>query len=115
MPAGRPSSYKPEYAEQVRKLCLLGATNEEIADFFGVVTSTLDNWRAEYPEFLGAIKEGKLQADANVGQRLFERAMGFTHPEEKIFQVDGQIIRADTTKQYPPDTAAAIFWLKNRR
>lgn len=115
MPAGRPTLYKPEYAEQVRKLCLLGATNEDIADFFGVCTATLDNWRAEHPEFLGAIKDGKIQADANVGQRLYERAMGFSHPEEKIFQADGQIIRAYTVKQYPPDTAAAIFWLKNRR
>lgn len=115
MPAGRPSLYKPEYAEQVRKLCLLGATNEDMAGFFNVSVETLDNWRKAHPEFLDAIREGKMQADANVGQRLYERAMGFSHPEEKIFQADGQIIRANTIKQYPPDTTAAIFWLKNRR
>jgi transposase-like protein len=115
MPAGRPTSFKPEYVEQVRKLCLLGATNPELAGFFGVSIETLDNWRKAHPEFLDALKEGKMQADANVGQRLYERAMGFQHPEEKIFQADGQIIRADTIKQYPPDTTAAIFWLKNRR
>lgn len=40
---GRPSGYKPEYAEQARKLCLLGATDQEIADFFEV-TPTEDDF-----------------------------------------------------------------------
>ena len=42
-------------------------------------------------------------------------ATGYWHPEEKVFCRNGQIIRVKTIKYYPPDTAACIFWLKNRR
>lgn len=34
--AGRPTKYKKEYDDQAFKLCLLGATDKEIADFFEV-------------------------------------------------------------------------------
>lgn len=33
---GRPSSYKPEFARQAAKLAELGATDQEVADFFEV-------------------------------------------------------------------------------
>jgi len=112
---GRPSSYKPEYNEQAFKLCLLGAKDEEIAKFFGVAESTLNNWKIDHPEFLESLKEGKVLADSNVGQRLYERAMGYSHEEEVIKVIAGEVVKVQTTKHYPPDTTAAIFWLKNRR
>lgn len=112
---GRPTKYKPEYAEQVFKLCLLGATDEQLADFFGVSVQTIHNWTEQEPEFLESRRKGKEEADANVAHALYHRALGYSHPEEKIFQSDGDIIRADTTKHYPPDTAAAFIWLKNRQ
>ncbi|SDY78195.1 hypothetical protein [Nitrosomonas sp. Nm33] len=40
-PTGRPTSYRPEYAEQAYKLCLLGATDKQLAEFFNVVESTI--------------------------------------------------------------------------
>ena len=113
---GRPSDYKARYAEEAYKLCLLlAATDVELADFFEVTEKTINNWKKSHSDFLQSIKEGKEQADANVGQRLYERAMGYSHPEEKIFNNKGDIVRAETIKHYPPDTAAAIFWLKNRQ
>ena len=93
----------------------MGATDEEIADFFEVSVATINNWKKEHPEFLESIKKGKLLADANVANRLYERAMGYEHEEEKIFQFNGSIMRVDTVRHYPPDTTAAIFWLKNRQ
>ena len=119
--AGRPTLYQDEFCEQVEKLCKLGATDKEIADFFDVAESTINNWKLEYPEFLESIKKGKLLADANVAERLFQRAMGFEHDSEEIKVVsDGQglgssIERVPIRKIYPPDTTAAIFWLKNRQ
>ena len=51
-PVGRPSKYDPDTMdEQVFKLCLLGATDEEMADFFNVALSTLNLWKKEHPEF----------------------------------------------------------------
>lgn len=114
-PVGRPSKYKPEYAEQARKLCLLGATDAEMADFFDVDERTINNWKEEFPEFFQSIKKGKLLADANVADRLYQRAMGYEAPDVDIRVVEGQIIETPLTKYYPPDTPAAIFWLKNRQ
>jgi hypothetical protein len=115
MARGRPSSYKPEYAEQAYKLCLLGAKDTEMADFFGVTEKTFNNWKTDHKEFLQSLKEGKEYADANVASRLYQRAMGYSHPEDKIFNDNGVPLVVPTIKHYPPDTAAAIFWLKNRR
>lgn len=112
---GRPTKYNPDMCEKAYKLCLLGATDERIADFFDVSTTTLNNWKHEYPEFLASIKAGKEEADAVIAQSLFHRAKGYSHDAVKIFNQAGEIIEAPYTEHYPPDTTAAIFWLKNRQ
>lgn len=112
---GRPSDYKIEYAEQAYKLCLLGATDKEMADFFDTSEQTLNAWKKQFPEFLESLKAGKYEADAMVAKRLFQRATGYEHPEDKIFNDDGVPLVVPTIKHYPPDTVAAIFWLKNRQ
>lgn len=119
--AGRPTLFKDEYCEQARKLCLLGATDKDLAHFFEVEEKTINNWKSNKPEFLQSIKKGKDFADANVADRLYQRALGFEHDSEEIKVVsDGQgmgssIERVPIVKIYPPDTTAAIFWLKNRQ
>lgn len=115
MGAGRPSKYKPEYAEQAYKLCLLSATDKDIADFFGVDEATINRWKEKHPEFCESLKRGKEEADARVADRLYQRAMGYSHPEEKVFQYNGEPVVVPTTRHYPPDVTAAIFWLKNRQ
>src|ERR1700682_545966 len=37
---GQPTLYKPEYCELAHNYCLLGATNEVLAGFFGVICRT---------------------------------------------------------------------------
>lgn len=94
---------------------MLGSTDIELADFFGVCEATVNNWKHDYPEFLESIKKGKAQADADVADRLYQRAMGFQHPEVDIRVIDHAIVKTDITKIYAPDPTAAIFWLKNRQ
>ena len=113
--AGRPTNYKKEYDEQAYKLCLLGATDKEMADFFGVSEVTFNAWKKKHPEFLKSLKEGKSVADANVAKSLYLRALGYYHPEDKIFNDNGEPLIVPTVKHYPPDPTAAIFWLKNRK
>lgn len=114
---GRPTSYKQEYDAQVEKLCRLGATDPEIADFFGVAVATLYNWREQFPTFLEALKAGKQTADAEVADKLYRRATGYNHPAVKIFlrRDDDAPVHAPYTEHCPPDVTACIFWLKNRR
>jgi hypothetical protein len=114
---GRPSSFCEEFIEQAEKLCRLGATDAEMADFFGVSEQTLNTWKQKHPEFLESLKRGKLEADANVADRLYKRAMGYTHEAVKIFAnpTTGDEKLVPFTEHYAPDTTACIFWLKNRQ
>ena len=113
--AGAPTQYKPEYEDQGYKLALLGATDKQMADFWGVTEQTVNNWKIKHPEFFESIKRGKLSADSEVAQSLYHRALGYTHPETKVFQNDGAIITHEVLRHYPPDTGAAMAWLKNRQ
>lgn len=112
---GRPTKYKEEYNEQAYKLCLLGATDEDMADFFEIDERTINRWKHEYPDFCQSIKKGKDSADAKVAESLYNRALGYQHDEDKIFNHQGAPLVVKTVKHYPPDTTAAIFWLKNRQ
>lgn len=112
---GRPTRYKSEYSEQAYKLCLLGATDKDMADFFNVSEQTINTWKKRHRAFLESIKNGKDHADAEVASKLFHRATGYEHPEDDIRVLNGEIVTTPTTRHYPPDTTAAIFWLKNRQ
>ena len=113
---GRKSEYKIEYADQALKLCLLGATDKELAEFFSVSEQTLNKWKKDYPEFLESLKKGKSIADANVASRLYNRAIGYNCKATKFAASEGKITDSkEYTEHYPPDTTAAIFWLKNRQ
>lgn len=113
--AGRPTDYKVEFNRQAEKLCLLGSTDKDMADFFEVSESTINLWKNKHPEFSESIKRGKISADANVASRLYKRAIGYEHDEDKIFNNQGEPLIVPTTKHVQPDTTAAIFWLKNRQ
>lgn len=125
---GRPTKYKEEYNEQAYKLCLLGATDDKLADFFEVDVSTIQRWKLEYEEFCDSIKKGKVIADATIAEGLFNRAKGATIKTQQAiklkdsqFNSEGRKISeeervevVDLVQEVPPDTAASIFWLKNR-
>jgi hypothetical protein len=111
----RPSKYKPEHAEQAAKLCKLGATDAQLADFFEVSVSTINLWKIEHPEFSESVKVPKAEADACVEQSLYRRAMGYEHDETDIRVVGGEVVMTPIRKHYPPDSTAMIFWLKNRK
>ena len=113
---GRPSKYQPEFADQARKLCLLGATDGEMADFFEVCEATINNWKSDHPEFLESIRAGKVKADAEVADSLYRRATGEHVQVEKLVKKDDGSFEAMRIKQYiPGDPNAAFRWLQNRR
>lgn len=115
MAGGRPTKYKPEYAEQARKLCANNAfTDAELASFFSINLSTLHLWKIKHEEFSNAIKIGKEPANARVEKSLYDRAMGYTAVETDIRVVNGKIVKTEVVKHYPPDSTALIFYLKNR-
>lgn len=108
---GRPSGFTKVRMDQVEKLAKAGWTDVQMADFFGVTGRTWNNWKKREPEFFQSLKDWKAEADHKVERALYERATGFTTTEDRV--VGDQV--HSLSKQYPPDTTACIFWLKNRR
>lgn len=111
---GRPSSYRPEYADQARKLCKLGAIDPELAEFFEVSIRTIHRWKLQFPEFGKALEVGKKRADERVKRALYMRAVGFTFTETKVFQYQGSPVYAEVETYVVPDVRAAQAWLVNR-
>lgn len=112
---GRPTKYKDEYAELAYKLTLLGHTDKELALFFEVDESTINNWKHEYPEFFKSIKKGKEASDIEVVMALRKRALGYQYEEVRTEESEQGVRSTVTTKEVVPDTTAQIFWLKNRQ
>jgi hypothetical protein len=114
---GRDSDYDPSMNDMARKLALLGLTNEELAEFFGVAERTIYRWLAEIPAFCQAVMEGKTVADANVADSFYKRATGEHVQMEKV--VKNRETGEHTVIKYmtyiPGDSGAALNWLKNRR
>lgn len=114
---GAPTLYRAEYVDQVYRLCLLGATDVEIAGVLGVNQDTLNRWKKDHPEMYESMKRGKTLADAEIAHSLYHRGKGYSHSAVKIFMPAGakEPVYADYTEHYPPDTAAASLWLRNRQ
>lgn len=81
MPAGRPTSYRQEYCEQVIALGKEGKSKAQMAARFDVSRQTIDNWADEFPEFLEALSRAMAHAQdwwENAGQEgMFLGRSGF--------------------------------------
>lgn len=91
MPAGRPTSYKPEYCELIVKKMGEGYSVMAFAGLIGVSRETVYNWAKEHPEFFNALKAAQAACAARW---------------EKILLQIGETGQGSA--------AAAIFALKNR-
>ena len=109
-------------------LCLLGATDAQLGESFGVSERTINTWKGEHPAFLHALKRGKSEADVKVAGAMYEHAQGSEWVEEQAIKCkrveykDGKRVLeeeyveiVEVTRRAPPDTTSGIFWLKNRQ
>ena len=109
--------YKPDFADQAAELCRLGATDEELADHFKVCIRTIYRWRNAHQEFAEAVVAGKDHADDRVERALYSRAIGCSVQRTRVFKHvgDPDPVYATYTDHLPPDTNAALQWLRVRR
>ena len=92
MARGRKSLFREEYIQLAENYALLGATDDELADFFGVSKQTLNKWKKDYPEFLDSLKRGKDIADSNVASKLYNRAIGYDFEETHTVCKNGLVV-----------------------
>ena len=125
---GRPSRYKQDYDEQARKLCLLGATDKELADFFGVTETTVNNWKKAHQSFFESIRAGKTVADMEIANSLYKSAQDRLIPAYQAFKTRNvtydkkgnkieteQVEVVEVPQAVPANDRAIKFWLMNRQ
>lgn len=105
-PAGKP----------IEALAKLGLTNNEIAEVLGIGTKTFTKWVSRSPGVKASLLKGRRLADTHVANSLYNQAIGFTLPEEKLFynSKTDTVVKAQTKRHIPPSVVAGVFWLKNR-
>lgn len=104
-----------------------GLTNDQIAHNMGCGLSTLKVWRDQHIAISTALKKGKEVADREVENALHKKALGYNAEVRKTFKLkrvwyeEGRRCEEETLEvgvdevHVPADTAAQIFWLKNRK
>ena len=105
------SVFLPDLEQQVKMIAMRGASDDEIADTFGVSREMFQKWRQAYPKFNDAVDKGRSVADANVMYALYRNAVGF-HYEEDATTKDS-VVRIE--RYAKPDTSAQQYWLNNRK
>ena len=113
--------YNPDYHDDwAWSLAAKGATDDEIAEAFGISVRTVNRWKNDHLSFRKKIETGKMSADAKVEASLFRRALGYEIEEsENLLEMDAdgnrKPLRVKKTKKHvAPDTMAAMYWLNNR-
>ena len=98
-----------------------GLTDAQIIKKMGISMSTLTDWKNKYPAISASLKQGMAIVDAIVEESgLLRRALGckITETTTQTYTDSNGAEHVSTKvveKEIPPDTTAAIFWLKNRR
>lgn len=105
-----------------------GLTEEDIAKNVGISRSTLNDWKKKFSNISDTLKKGKEVADRMVENALFQNAIGKVYKVQKPIKVkevtyeNGKrikeiesVVYAEEEVVIPPNTAAQIFWLKNRK
>ena len=114
--------------ESIEEWASQGMCEKDIACRLGISDRTLRNYKQEYSSVFSALETGKTKVHSDVEVALLKRALGYEIEEEQAVKVkeiyyDGEGRKCEkehvevvkVLRKYPPDVAAAKFWLNNRK
>jgi hypothetical protein len=110
---GRPSDYTDEMCAIAHLSIPEGGTLDAIANVCGVHRATVSRWMDAHEEFCDAVKAIRCICDDRVERSLFRKATGYNVSQQVYDKRSGKIQSLEIS--VPGDTAACIFFLKNRR
>jgi hypothetical protein len=109
---GRPTKYKPDYAETAQRLCAkCGYTDVQLADWFKVSPRTINEWKLKHSEFGEALRVGKAETDDLVERATVAHVIGYYVDTERAAR-NGKVKVREWVKG---DAHAGIKWLERRR
>ena len=95
-----------------------GLLEQQIAKNLGISVSCLEKYKIEHVELKEALKNGKKVLVVEIENALIKKAKGYEYEEKKVYTKNEDGVTTTyteiTKKHQPPDTAAAIFILKNK-
>jgi hypothetical protein len=110
---GRPTKYKPEYAEIARKLCAqCGFIDLQLAEWFKVNIDTIYHWKLKHPEFAEALKVAKAEIDDLIERATVAHIAGYYATVDEMDRF-GNVKRMQ--KWIPGNPHAGMKWLAARR
>lgn len=99
-----------------------GLTDLEIAKNIGISKQTFYDWQKRFPDFADTLKRSKDVADRIVEDALFRKATGYKTKEvvrerrlDPVTRQQVLVVVKEIEREVAPDTAAQVFWLKNRK
>ncbi|MXN91283.1 hypothetical protein GR160_08580 [Flavobacterium sp. Sd200] len=120
-------TYSDAYPAQATKLCLLGATDADVASYFSISITTLNKWKKNHPEFAEALQRGKKAADIEVAVSLYSATIDrivtvkqAIKCKEIYYDENGKRVEkerieiVEVEKHIPADFRSQQFWLRNR-
>lgn len=109
----------PAVIRKCEKLASRGLTIIQIGVSLGWSEETIHKKKREHPELAESIRKGQVRGVETVSNSLFKNANGFSYKEvheESDTDEKGKITKYKKVikKRVLPNTAAQIFYLKNR-
>jgi len=107
---GRPTRYRPEYAETAEKLCARCAyTDAKLAEWFGVCARTIAEWKLKHIDFAQALRAGKAETDDLAERATLQHITGYYVTVEEMDRF-GNV--KQMRKWIPGNAHAGIKWLE---
>jgi hypothetical protein len=110
---GGPSKYDPsQHPHAAQKLCAMGFTDAQLAEFFEVNEVTINRWKVDHVEFMQALQVGKEETDALVERSVLKGITGYYVQTEEI-NSKGSVKRI--RKWIPGNPGVGMRWLACRK
>ncbi len=97
------------------RLISIGATERQMAEFFRVKVEVMVEYLKLNPGLVRGVELNEELMSDKAERALWERGVGFSHPDVHISNYEGIITITPITKIYPPDPVSLKEWLHNRR
>ena len=110
---GGPPKYDPsQHPHAAQKLCAIGFTDAQLAEFFEVNETTINRWKVDHVEFMRALQVGKEETDALVERSVLKGITGYYVETEEV-NAKGDTKRVK--KWVPGNPGVGMRWLSCRK